>query len=196
MENQLLSAFAGYLFGSIPFGLILSRFFGHVDLRKIGSGNIGATNVLRTGKKHLAALTLFLDVMKAVFAIFLVEYWTHGDFNSMCLTGGFALLGHCFPIWLKFKGGKGVATGAGILLALHPLVGVITISVWLSVIFLTRISSLGALVAVFTTPVSVFFLSGNKSLLFMTLFLTAIVVFRHKENIKRLFAGTEPKIGK
>ena len=182
----------GYLLGSIPFGLIITRMAGHGDIRNIGSGNIGTTNVLRTGSKKLAALTLLGDALKGTVAVALIDH-LYGV--EPALIAGFgAFLGHLFPVWLKFKGGKGVATYLGILLGIAPLGVVVFAIAWLSVAYLTRFSSLAALVATLLVPVAYFFL-GYPAAALLTAVLTVLVYIRHHANIRRLLAGTEPKIG-
>jgi acyl phosphate:glycerol-3-phosphate acyltransferase len=204
---QLLIVLAiGYLLGSIPFGLILTRLAGLGDIRAIGSGNIGATNVLRTGNKGLAALTLLLDGLKGTAAVLAARYLTPATEDLATLIGVFggaaAFLGHIFPVWLNFKGGKGVATYIGVLLGLMPTLALVFCGVWLVVAFLGRYSSLSALVAsVAVLGCSWMFASPFQSLTInppMTLVLTvmtAILYVMHRPNIARLAAGTEPKIG-
>jgi len=183
----------GYLLGSIPFGLVLTKMAGLGDLRSIGSGNIGATNVLRTGNKKLAAATLLLDALKATAAAVIADRVFGGDAG---LIGGFAaFIGHLFPVWLGFKGGKGVATYIGMLLGVAPLMALIFAIVWLSVAFIARYSSLSALVATLVIPVALWILGVEEAAL-VTAVMTVITYWRHKQNIERLIAGTESKIGK
>lgn len=182
----------GYLLGSIPFGLILTRFAGLGDLRSIGSGNIGATNVLRTGNKKLAAATLLLDALKATAAA-LIAQAVFGH-NAGLLAGFAAFIGHLFPVWLGFKGGKGVATYIGTLLGVAPLMVLVFAAAWLSVAFITRYSSLSALVATLVIPVVLCILGVEEAAL-VTAAMTVITYWRHKQNIERLIAGTESKIG-
>ncbi len=186
----------GYALGSIPFGVILTRIAGAGDLRQIGSGNIGATNVLRTGRKGLAAATLLLDGAKGAAAIMIVgAIWpdaTGVDLLSIAAMGAF--LGHLFPIWLGFKGGKGVATLLGISLALAWPVGLVFALVWLSALYLSKRSSVGGMVAALSTPLAALGLGfGGYATLFLGLAL--VCVFKHADNIRRLIAGTEPKVG-
>jgi glycerol-3-phosphate acyltransferase PlsY len=182
----------GYLFGSIPSGYLLARAAGLGDVRTIGSGNIGATNVLRTGNKGLAALTLILDALKGAVPVWLTLHYL-GLYPSM-LAGLGAFLGHLFPVWLGFKGGKGVATYIGVLLGL-AWQGVIVFAVaWLLVAFVTRFSSLAALVAAVAVPVALVFL-GRLELAELFAVMSAIVFIKHRPNIERLIAGTESKIG-
>lgn len=183
----------GYLLGSIPFGLVLTKMAGLGDLRSIGSGNIGATNVLRTGNKKLAAATLLLDALKATVAAVIADRVFGGDAG---LIGGFAaFIGHLFPVWLGFKGGKGVATYIGTLLGVAPLMVLVFAVAWLSVAFITRYSSLSALVATLVIPVALWILGVEEAAL-VTAAMTVITYWRHKQNIERLIAGTESKIGK
>jgi len=187
----LSSALLGYLLGSIPFGLVLTRLGGYGDIRKIGSGNIGATNVLRTGNKPLALATLLLDSGKGAIAA-LAALYVAGPDAALFAAGG-ALLGHSFPVWLGFQGGKGVATTLGVLLAVAWPVGVLACLTWLLAALVFRISSLSALLAVGLSPVMAWFLAGpNVAILCL---LVAILVFvRHASNIRRLLKGEEPKI--
>jgi glycerol-3-phosphate acyltransferase PlsY len=183
--------FPGYLFGSIPFGLLLTRVAGLGDIRSIGSGNIGATNVLRTGNKGLAAATLLLDAAKGAFAVGLFRYL--GPPDAALWAGLGAVIGHLFPVWLGFKGGKGVATSLGVLLVAAWPVGVTACVVWLAVAAIARMSSLASLVALAVTPVAALFLAEGK-IAWLSLAIALLVIARHQENIRRLLAGTEPKI--
>lgn len=182
----------GYLMGSIPFGLLLTRMAGHGDLRAIGSGNIGATNVLRTGNKKLAAATLVLDALKATIAAVIAQA-VFGQ-NAGLIAGFAAFIGHLFPIWLGFKGGKGVATYIGTLLGVAPLMVLVFAAVWLAVAFVSRYSSLSAMVATLVIPVALWIL-GTPEAALVTAVMTAISYWRHKANIERLIAGTESRIG-
>ena len=187
----LIALLSGYFFGSIPFGLLLTKFAGEGDIRKIGSGNIGATNVLRTGHKSLAAATLILDAGKGAFCVYIVGLYLPDIYLG--IAGASAVVGHCYPIWLKFSGGKGVATGLGIIALLSPISGFLFIITWIIIAFLFKYSSLSALLAFFVSSISSFFVErGDISL--AILFMTLITFFRHKENIKRLVSGTESKI--
>ena len=181
----------GYVLGSIPFGVILTRLAGAGDLRSIGSGNIGATNVLRTGRKGLAAATLLLDLAKAAAAVWLAEWLFPGD---GMIAAAAAFVGHCYPIWLRFKGGKGVATLMGIVLALHWPMGLVYAAVWLGLLASLRISSVAGMAAAVSAPVSGA-LFGRFDLVMLLLALAAIVLWKHRDNIERLLAGTEPRIG-
>ncbi len=183
--------FLAYLLGSLPFGLILTRLCGLGDIRKIGSGNIGATNVLRTGKKGLALLTLVLDVLKGAAAVWLTLYIAP---EHAPMAGLAALLGHMFPFWLGFKGGKGVSTLIGILLALSWPVGIMMMLVWLATALMLRISSLAALLAVISIPIFID-IFGLYEILPATTLMIFFVIIKHRSNILRLFSGTEPKIG-
>ncbi|WP_374394236.1 glycerol-3-phosphate 1-O-acyltransferase PlsY [Sphingopyxis sp.] len=188
-------AVMGYLLGSIPFGIILTRLFGAGDLRQIGSGNIGATNVLRTGRKELAAATLILDGAKGAVAVFLARHFVPelGQDGAM-IAGAAAMIGHCYPVWLKFRGGKGVATLLGLSLALAWPIGVVFAVVWLAAALLSRISSLGGMVGAVSSPVAALAL-GYPVYATGLAGLAVIVLWRHRENILRLRAGTEPRIG-
>jgi glycerol-3-phosphate acyltransferase PlsY len=188
----ILALAGGYLFGSIPFGLVLTRAAGLGDIRTIGSGNIGATNVLRTGRKDLAAATLFLDSAKAGLACLLFTFLVSTP--AGLIAGGAAFFGHCFPIWLKFKGGKGVATFLGVLLAAAWPVGVLTCLTWLGMALLMRISSLSALVAAATAP-ALALAFDRPDVALLTLVLALPLYLRHKDNIVRLLNGSEPRIG-
>ncbi|CDZ63065.1 Glycerol-3-phosphate O-acyltransferase [Neorhizobium galegae bv. orientalis] len=182
----------GYLLGSIPFGLLLTRAAGLGDIRSIGSGNIGATNVLRTGNKKLAAATLLLDALKATVAA-LVAWYVFGK-EAGLLAGFAAFMGHLFPVWLGFKGGKGVATYIGTLLGVAPWMVLVFAAIWLGVAKISKYSSLSALVATLVIPVVLWFLNEPKIALVMAV-MTAISWWKHEENIKRLIAGTESRIG-
>ncbi|CDZ37090.1 Glycerol-3-phosphate O-acyltransferase [Neorhizobium galegae bv. officinalis] len=182
----------GYLLGSIPFGLILTRAAGLGDIRSIGSGNIGATNVLRTGNKKLAAATLLLDALKATVAA-LVAWYLFGK-EAGLLAGFAAFMGHLFPVWLGFKGGKGVATYIGTLLGVAPWMVLVFAAIWLGVARVSKYSSLSALVATLVIPVVLWFLNEPKIALVLAV-MTAISWWKHEENIKRLIAGTESRIG-
>jgi len=189
----LAGAMAGYLLGSVPFGLVLARLGGYGDIRKIGSGNIGATNVLRTGNKALALATLILDSGKGAAAVLIGGALFGPDMAVM--AGGGAFLGHLFPIYLKFKGGKGVATTLGILIAISWPVGLLACATWAATAALFRISSLSALVAMAASPVYAHFLA-NAQIMEFAIFLAVLVFIRHHANIRRLLKGEEPKIGK
>lgn len=185
-----LALLTGYLLGSIPFGLILTRAFGAGDIRQIGSGNIGATNVLRTGRKGLALGTVLLDMLKGMVAVWVAQYF----WDAGILGGIGAVFGHCYPIWLKFKGGKGVATFMAVATALYWPLALVFAVVWLGLFALTRISSVGGIAAVLAAPIACIFM-GRMDLFFALLGLALVIVWKHRENIRRLIAGTEPKFG-
>jgi glycerol-3-phosphate acyltransferase PlsY len=192
MTRELLFALAlGYLLGSIPFGLVLTRIAGKGDLREIGSGNIGATNVLRTGSKPLAALTLVLDCLKATAAVLLAQRlfgWGMGP-----AAGAAAFIGHLYPVWLKFRGGKGVATLLGVLIPLLWPAAVAYAAIWVLLLLTIRISSVAGMAAAVSAPVTAAVL--HSMLLPMLLGLAVLVLWKHRENILRLMKGTEPRIG-
>ena len=186
-----LSLVLSYLLGSIPFGVILTRLGGAGDLRAIGSGNIGATNVLRTGRKGLAAATLLLDMAKGAVAVLLVASLFPG--NALLAAAG-AFIGHCYPVWLRFKGGKGVATLMGIVVALYWPLGLVYAVVWLGLLAGLRISSVAGMTAALSAPFAAA-LFGRFDLVLLLLALALIVLWKHRENVERLFSGTEPRIG-
>lgn len=188
----LLAAVLGYLLGSIPFGILVTRAMGLGDLRAIGSGNIGATNVLRTGNKRAALATLLLDGGKGAVAVLLAR-WLVGE-DAAQLAGFAAFIGHLYPVWLGFKGGKGVATFLGLFLALDWRVGALVCLVWLGTAAVTRVSSIAALVAAASAALWILWLTDGR-LLVLALVLTLLVYVRHSENLKRIKAGTEPRIG-
>src|SRR6476661_1323752 len=182
----------GYLLGSIPFGLILTKLAGTQDLRAIGSGNIGATNVLRTGRKGLAAATLLLDMLKGTAAVVIAGYY--GGPNAAMLAALGAFLGHLFPVWLKFKGGKGVAVYIGVLIGLFWPAAVVFCVLWIATAATSRYSSLSALVASFVTPIFLWWF-GHPALASLSAVLTLLLFYMHRDNIRRLQAGTEGRIG-
>lgn len=204
-------AAAGYLIGSIPFGVLLTRAAGLGDLRAIGSGNIGATNVLRTGRKDLAVLTLLLDGGKGALAVLLTAFWLSPlllegadaslrplvDYESglPTLAGGAAFVGHLFPVWLRFKGGKGVATYFGVLLAAAGPVGLFAAATWLVVAAITRFSSLAAIVAATLTSTYAVLLRQDRAVVVLAIFMGVLILIRHRANIARLRRGDEPRIG-
>lgn len=192
-ETLIAIAF-GYLIGSIPFGLILTRLAGHGDIRAIGSGNIGATNVLRTGNKGLAAATLLLDAGKAAAAVLIVRYFVPTPPLAYSFAGMAAFVGHIFPVWLGFKGGKGVATYIGAMLGINWIVGLIFCAVWLIIAFTRKYSSLAALTAAATAPIFAYLWSGMH-LATGTALMSALLIYKHWANIRRLIEGTEPRIG-
>ena len=187
-----LALVIGYLLGSIPWGIILTRLAGTQDLRSIGSGNIGATNVLRTGRKGLAAATLILDALKGTAAVIISGYL--GGPDAAMLAGLGAFLGHLFPVWLKFRGGKGVAVYIGILIGLFWPAAMLFCGIWLALAFALRYSSLSALIASVITPIFLWWF-GHAALAVLFAVLTLLLIFMHRENIRRLIAGTEGKIG-
>ena len=194
----LLAVLAAYLLGSVPFAVVCSRLFGLADPRSYGSKNPGATNVLRSGNKAAAALTLLGDLAKGWLAVFLAQKFGSKFGFSDGLVGVVALavfFGHLFPVFLRFKGGKGVATAVGVLLALDPLLGLVTLGIWLGIAFVMRYSSLAALVAAAAAPVIAFFLWGSGALLAVVGIIAMSLIVKHWANLQRLMAGTEPKIG-
>lgn len=184
----------GYLLGSIPFGIVLTRLSGGPDLRAIGSGNIGATNVLRTGNKKLAALTLFGDMLKGTAAVLLAA-WLLGGRNAALVAALGAFLGHVFPVWLRFRGGKGVATYLGVLIGLKWPVALVFAAIWLGLAYLLRYSSLSALVASVAVPLLLWLGFGERQMAEIMALLSVLLWFMHRENIARLLAGREGKIG-
>jgi glycerol-3-phosphate acyltransferase PlsY len=201
--SYVLAAALGYLLGSIPFGLVIVRLAGLGDIREIGSGNIGATNVLRTGRKDLAAATFLLDSGKAAIALLLARHLFdqplgYAGQDAGFIAGGAAFLGHCFPVWLKFKGGKGVATFFGVLFAGLPLVGAACAALWVLTAIVFRYSSLGALVAAAGAPVIAYLVRNPDHWVVPVAFcavLAVLIYVRHHANITRLLNGTEPRIG-
>ncbi|MGN6683659.1 MAG: glycerol-3-phosphate 1-O-acyltransferase PlsY [Devosia sp.] len=198
MTGYILAAIVGYLLGSIPFGLLITRAAGLGDVRKIGSGNIGATNVLRTGRRELAAATLLLDALKGLAAVLIARWLWPGD--AMFIAALAAFVGHCYPVWLRFKGGKGVATYIGVLLGLAWPVALVFCAVWLFIAFAQRMSSLAALTAALTSPLFAYaaWLMGwapdGVKLAATAAIIAVLLVWNHRSNIGRLLAGTEPKI--
>ena len=192
MTTPILLALAtGYLLGSIPFGLLLTRFSGRGDLREIGSGNIGATNVLRTGSKGLAVLTLLLDAAKGAAAVLIAQlYWPEG----VLFAAAGAMIGHLYPVWLRFKGGKGVATLLGVIAPLLPVAAIIYALVWIGLLLVLRISSVAGMAAAASAPLTAA-VAGVTNLFPMFLGFAVLVIWKHQENIRRLLAGTEPRVG-
>ena len=192
----------GYFLGSIPFGLILTKISGLGDIRKIGSGNIGATNVLRTGNKKIALFTLLLDGGKGAVAIYLITIILTKVFDNNFYMLGFyqctvaisAVVGHCFPIWLRFKGGKGVATGFGVILSLNLNIGIVALLIWVLIAKVFKISSMSALIAYFLIPLLMFYYE-TEYIYFLSSFIISLICFiQHRENIRRLINRSEPKI--
>jgi glycerol-3-phosphate acyltransferase PlsY len=189
--DMLLALGVSYLLGSIPFGLLLTRAFGKGDIRDIGSGNIGATNVLRTGSKGLAAATLLLDAAKGALAVWLAQrFW---GFELHAAAG--VLVGHLYPLWLRFRGGKGVATFLGILVPLLPIAALVYAVVWLSLLVLVRISSVAGILAAVSAPVTAAVV-GDSARFPLLAGLALLIVWKHRENIRRLLAGEEPRVGR
>ena len=199
MIPYILAAIIGYLLGSIPFGLLITQAAGLGDVRKIGSGNIGATNVLRTGRRELAALTLVLDAAKGFAAVLIARYFWGGD--TLFIAGIAVFLGHCFPVWLGFKGGKGVATFIGVLFGLAWPVGLIFCAVWLLLALARKMSSLAAITAAVTAPMFAYAIwlwgypTDGVKLAGTVGLLALLLIFNHRTNIGRMLQGTEPKIG-
>lgn len=191
MIFDLASVMLGYILGSIPFGLLLSRWAGLGDVRTVGSGNIGATNVLRMGNKTVALLTLLLDGGKGAAAVLIAKLVAPDVFS---LAGVAALVGHCFPIWLRFAGGKGVATLLGVVFAFSWQIGIIAMLVWVAVAILFRLSSLASIVTAFLIPPLLLFFAAPHEMI-PSVFMSIVVVLRHSTNIQRLLQGTEPRIG-
>ena len=183
-----------YLIGSIPFALILTKLLGHGDIRDIGSGNVGATNVLRTGNKYLAFVVLFLDIFKGVLPFIILSYFYDTNILHSIFLCHFAILGHIFPIWLKFKGGKGVATYIGFLIGLNFLIGLYFLLTWITIAWISRYSSLSSLAATLVAPLHFFFVNPNYIVVIFLLYLFLIISVKHRENIKRLMSGSENKI--
>jgi len=192
----ILSILFSYLLGAVPFGLLFTRIFSKIDVRTVGSGNIGATNVLRAAGKKAAILTLLADALKGLIPVLIVAALFHDDTMTI-LAGAAAILGHNFPVYLKFKGGKGVATSYGVVLGTSPWIGLICLLIWLLAAFLWRYSSLAALVSFAFYPILTFLLNpASKPFAVLSLFIFGMIYYRHRENLKRLLAGTEQKIGK
>jgi acyl phosphate:glycerol-3-phosphate acyltransferase len=193
--SYAVAIIGGYLLGSIPFGLIATRLGGVGDIRKVGSGNIGATNVLRSGRRDLAAITLLGDGGKGAAAVLLAG-WLLGGATFAALAGGAAFVGHLFPVWLRFRGGKGVATFFGVLLAIAWPVGLAAGAAWIATAFVFRMSSLASLTAAALAPILMFALNQTPEIkIWLALFMAALIYVRHHENIRRLLRGEEPHIG-
>jgi len=195
-REMLLSLAIGYVLGSIPFGLLLTWAAGKGDIRKIGSGNIGATNVLRTGSKPLAAATLLLDCLKATAAVLLARQFFGDPLSGLAerYAAAGAMVGHLYPVWLKFKGGKGVATFLGVLIPLLPIAAAVYAAIWLTLLLTLRISSVAGIIAAISAPI-VAAIPGERGLLPLLLGFALLVLWKHRENILRLRKGTEPRIG-
>ena len=195
LVNNLLLIILFYLIGSLPFALILTKLSGFGDIRNIGSGNVGATNVLRTGNKLLAIIVLSLDILKGLIPYLIIHIY----FNELSLLNKiflchFAVIGHIYPIWLKFKGGKGVATYIGFLFGLNPYIAISFLLIWLVVAYISKYSSLGSLVGIFIAPTYFIFINFNFDISIFFIYLSFVIVIKHKENIKRLINKTESKI--
>ena len=195
LVNNLLLIILFYLIGSLPFALILTKLSGFGDIRNIGSGNVGATNVLRTGNKLLAIIVLALDILKGLIPYLIIHIY----FNELSLLNKiflchFAVIGHIYPIWLKFKGGKGVATYIGFLFGLNPYIALSFLLIWLVVAYMSKYSSLGSLVAIFVAPAYFIFINFNFNISIFFIYLSFVIIIKHKENIKRLINKTESKI--
>ena len=195
LVNNIFLIIIFYIIGSLPFALIITKLFGFGDIRNIGSGNVGATNVLRTGNKFLAFIVLCLDIIKGFIPFFICQIY----FNDMTMVNKifichFAIIGHIFPIWLKFKGGKGVATYIGFLFGLNPYISLLFLIVWLIIAATTKYSSLGSLVAILIAPTYFIFINFNFYIGFFFIYLSIVIIIKHAENIKRLLNKTESKI--
>ena len=184
-----------YLIGSLPFALILTKLSGFGDIRNIGSGNVGATNVLRTGNKYLAFIVLSLDIIKGFIPLIILQvYFEDLSLLNKIILGHFAIIGHIFPIWLKFKGGKGVATYIGFLFSINPYIGLLFLILWMAVALTTKYSSLGSLIAILVAPIYFIFINFNLFIGIFFIYLSLIIYLKHSENIKRLLNKTESKI--
>ena len=184
-----------YLIGSLPFALILTKLSGFGDIRNIGSGNVGATNVLRTGNKYLAFIVLSLDIIKGFIPLIILQvYFEDLSLLNKIIVGHFAIIGHIFPIWLKFKGGKGVATYIGFLFSINPYIGLLFLILWMAVALTTKYSSLGSLIAILVAPIYFIFINFNLYIGIFFIYLSLIIYLKHTENIKRLLNKTESKI--
>ena len=195
LVNNLLLIILFYLIGSLPFALILTKLSGFGDIRNIGSGNVGATNVLRTGNKLLAIIVLSLDILKGLIPYLIIHIY----FNELSLLNKiflchFAVIGHIYPIWLKFKGGKGVATYIGFLFGLNTYIAISFLLIWLVIAYMSKYSSLGSLVGIFVAPAYFIFINFNFNISIFFIYLSFVIVIKHKENIKRLINKTESKI--
>ena len=196
MSREMLIALAiGYVLGSIPFGLILTKLAGKGDVRDAGSGNIGATNVVRVGGKKLGALTLLLDALKGAAAVWLVRTIMPGEYGAGTVAAAGAMIGHLYPVWLKFRGGKGVATLFGVLVALIPAGAVIYAGIWIALLLFLRISSVAGIAAAASAPLSALLFSDGSMVALFAAF-ALVVIWKHRANIARLRAGTEPRIGR
>lgn len=197
MENNLYYFICVcYLFGSIPYAYIITKLFGYGDIRNIGSGNVGATNVLRTGKKSLAIIVLFLDVLKgyAPISILLILFSKEIPYNQIIFLSSLTVIGHIFPVWLKFKGGKGVATFLGLLLGINLITGIFFIIIWILTAFLTKYSSLASIISIIVVLIFSIFFSSNIEIIIIIFILGVLIIIKHLGNIKRLLSKSENKI--
>ena len=194
--NLIILAAICYLIGSIPFAYILTKLFGFGDLRNIGSGNVGATNVLRTGKKKLAFLVLFFDILKGFIPLIVLKNYLFANYSDLivCAISSLTIIGHIFPIWLKFKGGKGVATYIGYIFAINNIFGLIFIFSWLLVALIKKYSSLASIVSLIIVPISLYIMQFNRDINLLLLIISIIILIKHYSNILRLFNKTESKI--
>ena len=187
----ILLIFLSYILGSVPFGLLISKIFGYGDIRSIGSGNIGATNVLRTGNKKIAFIVLLLDFFKCYLPTILIFKFVDNNIAGLC--GLFSILGHIYPIWLKFKGGKGVACLFGFVFAINPIFFLVILAIWIFIVLITRFSSMGSIISTITT-VFLFFIYESNINIVIPLTIALVIIFQHRGNIKRLLNKTENKI--
>ena len=195
MSDSILLAFIFYLIGSIPFALIIPKFFGLDDIRNIGSGNVGATNVLRTGNKLIAGIVLFLDILKGYLPILiLVIFEIENKLFQIIFLGHFTIIGHIFPLWLKFKGGKGVATYIGFLFGINILFGLIFIISWIIISFIKKYSSLSSIGSLIILPIYIFFYNYNLLIVLFFIYLSILIIIKHSTNIRRLLNNSESKI--
>ena len=195
LNINLILIISFYFLGSLPFALILPKIFGYGDIRKIGSGNVGATNVLRTGNKYLAFIVLCLDILKGLVPFIILNlYFDELDMLLTVLLCHFTILGHIFPIWLKFKGGKGVATYIGFLFGLNTILGISFLIIWMVIALISRYSSLSSLIASLIAPIYFFFINPNYYIGIFLFYLFLIIMLKHSKNIKRLLSGSENKI--
>ena len=195
MSNSILLVFIFYLIGSIPFALIIPKFFGLDDIRNIGSGNVGATNVLRTGNKLIAGIVLLLDILKGYLPILiLVMFENENNLLQIIFLGHFTIIGHIFPLWLKFKGGKGVATYIGFLFGINFIFGFIFIVSWIIIAFIKKYSSLSSITSLIIIPIYIFFYNYNLLIVLFFIYLSILIIFKHSTNIRRLFNNSEIKI--
>ena len=194
--NFLFFIFISYLVGSIPFAYLLTKIFGYGDIRKIGSGNVGATNVLRTGKKSLAIIVLLLDIIKGFLPITIISLIFSNQIQSYeaVFLGSFSIIGHIFPIWLKFQGGKGVATYIGFILGINFTLAIICVLSWLTIAFIKKYSSLASILSLILIPISSFFLRYNLKITIIITILSILIIIKHYPNIKRLLSNSENKI--